>query len=73
MKVNQFILVLKVKVLVITKVLMAEEVLVITKSEVTEGITVAHMPRKVELNVLGVMTNDKPKLRPIRVFESSDG
>jgi hypothetical protein len=69
MKVNQFILVLKVKVLVITKEFMVEEVLVITKSEVMEGITVALMPQKFELNVLGAMTNDKPKLLPIRVFE----
>jgi hypothetical protein len=70
--VNQFTLVLKVKVLVIPEVLMEERVLVIIKPEVMGELTVALMPPKVELSVPGATTNGKPKLLLIKVFESSD-
>jgi hypothetical protein len=69
MKVSQFILVPKVKVLVILKVLMVAGILVITKQEVMADITVAIMLPKVEPNVPDVMTNDKPKWQPIKVFD----
>jgi hypothetical protein len=72
MKVNQFTPVPKVKVPVTPKVLMVEGVLVTTKPEVMADIIVALMPRKVEPNVLDVMTNGKPKLPLIKVFELSD-
>jgi len=71
MKENQFIPVPKAKVLVIPAVSMAEEVLVIIKPEVMEGIIVVLMLPKVELNVPGVMTNDKPKSLLIKDFELS--
>jgi len=52
---------------------MVAGILVITKQEVMADITVAVMLPKIEPNVFGVMTNDKPKQQPIKVFESSDG
>jgi hypothetical protein len=69
MKVSQFTPVPKVKVLVTPEVLMEEEVLVIIKLEVMEGLMIAHMPPKVEHNVPGVMTNGKPKSLLIKDFE----
>ena len=71
MRANQFIPVPKVKVLVIPKVFMVGEVSVIIKPEVTGDIIVVLMLRKVEPNVLGVMTNDKLKSPLIKDFESS--
>jgi len=62
----------RAKVQAIREVLMVAEVLVIIKQEVMADIMVVFMPPKVEPNVLGVMTNGKPKSRPTKVFESSD-
>jgi hypothetical protein len=71
MKASQFIPVPKVKVLVIPKVPMEEEVLVIIKPEPMEDITIVPMLPKIEPNVLGVTTNDKRKWLLIKVFELS--
>ena len=71
MRVSQFTLVPKVKLLAIPKVLMVEGVLVLTKPEVMGELIIALMPLKVELNVPDAMTNGKPKLPLIKVFESS--
>jgi hypothetical protein len=68
--VNQFIPVPKVKVPVILEVLMGEKVfLVITKPEFMADTIVALTLPKVEPNVLGAMTNGKPKSPRIKVFE----
>jgi hypothetical protein len=73
MKVSQFIIVPVDKVQVIQKAFIAVvEVLVVIKWEVMVDITVARMLPKAEPSVLGVMTNGKPKLSPIKVFESND-
>ena len=71
MKENQFIPVLKAKVLVIPAVPMVEEVLAIIKPEVMEDTIIVLMLPKVEPSVLDVMTNGKPKSLLIKDFELS--
>jgi len=63
------------KVPVIAEEFMVEKVLVeeIIMEEPMEVITVAPMLPKVELNVPGVMTSDKPKLERIKNFGYGDG